>query len=573
VSLTAEGAARARDLDKTFYRDVVGDFGSPVDDWMVYAKLQTSNFTFGFQTWRQSEAGNSPLVDTFAATGKNGFLWTPEHTSIFAKYSQRYLEGKLQASLFVQYKQHELDGTDSADVYLTNYQLGNLKIDDLLAARSPYLSATYKYRSNDQLRTELNAFYESSGTLNVVGGLEVRYSSIGAKNVTSSTPPADDMGTTPTGVAGGNQISSRDLGAFVQAAWHPVKSLKLVGGVRLDNNRIRESGGFGTVANPRFAAVWSWRDFTFKGIYSEAFQDAPNFQKYETTSSRLLDNPTLAPEKVKNFELSAGWSPFPDLTLQVVGYRATYEGIVEEVSGVTCPTGLGCTTTNQFQNVGALEIFGAQAEAQWTPDPFRIVGTYTWADPRDTTRDLRVGDIASHRFGLAGSARLLGDRLDASLRLNAVLGRRVGPGTTTNRHPTSEVPDYFVAGTALTWRKLWVPGLELQLDVENLFDEEYSEPSLRNPAGFPIAFVIPQPGRTFFLRLRMTRGGPSQLRYVRGSPRGGSSRVRRGGRGVAQWRRSRGGFPGRSGSGPARAPASRLSSGTPSSTASSARSS
>lgn len=507
VTLTAEGAARARGLDRGFYKDVIGGYDSPVDDWMVSGKLTTSNFLFGFQTYRQMEPAGIPLVDSFAATGGNGFLWTPLHTSVFAKYSQRYLDGKLSGSLFLQYKQHELDGTDSADVYLANYQRGSLRIEDLLAERSPFLSATYKYRSNDQLRTELNLFWEPSETLNVVGGAELRYSSIGAQNATSSTPPAEETGSTPTGIPGGNQISSRDLGAFVQASWRPVKPLKLVAGVRVDDNRIRESGGFGTVANPRFAAIYGWDDFTFKAIYSEAFQDAPNFQKYEKTATRLLNNPTLAPEKVKNFELSAGWSPHKNLAVQLVGYRATYEGIVEEVFGLPCPAGATCPTgtTSQFQNVGALEILGAQLEGQWSPGRYRFVGTWTYADPRDTNRDLRVGDIADHRFGLSASARLLGDRLDANVRLNAAVGRKTGRGTTVTASPFTRIDDYLIAGAAATYRNLLVPGADLQLSVENLFDSSWYEPSLRNPSGFPIAAQIPQPGRTFFLRLRMSR--------------------------------------------------------------------
>lgn len=505
VTLTPEGEARARGLDKAFYKDIVGGYDSPVDDWMVSGKLTTSNFLFGLQTYRQMEPAGIPLVDTFAATGGNGFLWTPIHTSVFAKYSQRYLDGKLSGSLFVQYKQHELDGTDSADVYLANYQRGSLKIEDLLSAKTPYFSATYKYRSNDQLRTEMNLFWEPSDKLNVVGGAELRYSSIGAQNATSATPPAEETGSTPTGIPGGNQISSRDLGAFAQASWRPLKPLKLVAGVRVDDNKIRENGGFGTVANPRFAAVYSVTDYTFKAIYSEAFQDAPNFQKYEKTATRLLNNPTLAPEKVKNFEVSAGWSPHKDLSAQLVGYRATYQGIVEEVSGVPCPSGLGCTTTNQFQNVGGLEIYGAQLEGQWSPGRYRFVGTWTYADPRDTVRSLRVGDIADHRFGLAASARLFEDRIDANLRLNAAVGRKTGKGTTVTASPYTKIEDYLVAGGAVTYRDLVVPGLDLQLSVENLFDSTWYEPSLRNPSGFPIAAQIPQPGRTFFLRLRMTR--------------------------------------------------------------------
>lgn len=506
VTLTPEGAARARGLDKAFYSDVVGGLDLPVDDWMVSGKLTTSSFLFGFQTWRQMESQGIPLVDTFAGTGGNGFTWTPEHLSIFAKYSQRYLDGKLSGSLFVQYKRHEIDPNDSTDVFLATYQRGSLRIEDLLTARSPFLAKTYKYRSNDQLRTELDLFWEPSEKLNVVGGVELRYSSIGATNVTSSTPPADETGS-PGTIAGGNQIQSEDLGVFVQASWRPLAGLKLVGGVRVDNNSIRETGGFGTVANPRFAAIWTVRDTTFKAIYSEAFQDAPNFQKYETNPTRLLPNPTLAPEKVKNLEVSAGWSPHKDLGFQVVGYRATYEGVVEEVSGVPCPPTLSCPNgrTGQFQNVGALEIYGAQLEGQWSPGRYRFVGTYTWADPEDTVRDLRVGDIADHRFGLSATGRFLGERLDANLRLNAAVGRYTGRGTTVTASPFTKIDDYLIAGGAVTYRNLLVPGLDLQLSCENVFDSTWYEPSLRNPSGFPIAARIPQPGRTFFLRLRMTR--------------------------------------------------------------------
>jgi outer membrane receptor protein involved in Fe transport len=57
---------------------------------------------------------------------------------------------------------------------------------------------------------------------------------------------------------------------------------------------------------------------------------------------------------------------------------------------------------------------------------------------------------------------------------------------------------------AFTYRRL-VPGVDVQFSVENLFNQDYWDPSLRNPSGFPIAARIPQPGTTAFLRLRVTR--------------------------------------------------------------------
>jgi outer membrane receptor protein involved in Fe transport len=113
-----------------------------------------------------------------------------------------------------------------------------------------------------------------------------------------------------------------------------------------------------------------------------------------------------------------------------------------------------------------------------------------------------VGDIASHRVNVqAGWTR---GPLDAELRLNWVVGRVTGAGTTVNNNPFSRMPDYAIVGGALTYRRL-VPGVDLQLSFENLLDSLYYDPSLRNPSGFPIAARIPQPGRAVYLQLRAAR--------------------------------------------------------------------
>ena len=199
---------------------------------------------------------------------------------------------------------------------------------------------------------------------------------------------------------------------------------------------------------------------------------------------------------MKNFELSAGWSPGKDLSVQLVGYRATYEGIVEEVFGLPCPAGATCPTgtTSQFQNVGALEILGAQLEGQWSPGRYRFVGTYTYDDPQDTVRNLRVGDIADHRFGLSGTARLFEDRIDANLRLNAAVGRKTGKGTTVTASPYTKIDDYVIAGGAVTYRNLLVPGLDLQLSVENLLGTDLVRAVAAQPERLPDRRADPAAG-------------------------------------------------------------------------------
>jgi outer membrane receptor for ferrienterochelin and colicins len=508
LSLNAAGDERARSLDQGAYaRGVNGspvEFGVPVDDWQIHGKLRMSNFELGLMHYRREEASHIPLVDTFAATGKNGFLWTPKHTFLYAKYSRRFLDDRLSLTSFTRYKQHSLDGTDSADVLpFLSYQLSFLGVENLLQGTEPVWPAAYSYRSNNQLRTELNAFYEHSRAFGVVGGGELRWSSIGARNIGSSTPPAGETGSVSNEIAGGNQISSRDIGAYAQASWRPWNPLKLVGGVRLDNNKIRDTGGYGSVFNTRVAGVYRFRDFTFKAIYSEAFQDAPNFQKFETVEGlRELDNPNLAPEEVSNFELSANWSPRRDLSVELVSYWADYEGIVEEVSGVPCPEELDCETTNQFQNVGRLDINGLLAQARWTPGRYDLWANYTYADPFDPDRGVRVGDIASQRINLVGTATLLGN-LDVGLRFNWVLGRLTGANTTVDRNPFDKIDDYAVLHLTAAYRLPW--GLDLRLSVDNVLDTEYFDPALRNPSGFPIAARVPQPGRIFFVQLRARR--------------------------------------------------------------------
>ena len=508
LKLNAGGDQAARSFDKGAFGQTVGGksvgFGLPVDDWQVYGKLQTSSFVFGIQHWRTQEPADVPLVDTYAPSGRNGYLWTPQHTFVYAKFSRRFVDDKMSFTSLTQYKRHDLDGSDSANAFISDYQLGSLGAADLLAGKAPTWNFTYNYRSNDQLRTEANLYYEHSEKLNAVGGVELRLSSIAAKSITSATPPAGETGSISNPIPGDNQVASRDLGAYLQASYRPWQPLKLVLGGRLDNNVIRDTGGYGTVVNPRLAAVYTWHGFVFKGIFAKAFQDAPNFQKFETvTGSRELDNPNLQPERVSNFELSAGWRPHSKLDAQLSAYWAKYEGIVAEVSGVPCPPTLGCTTTNQFQNVGRMDIRGLMGELHWTPRFAQLAANYTYSHPVDPDRDLRVGDIAGHRVNVLAN-RTFARRLDLDLRLNWVLGRQTGKGTTVDRNPYTKIDDYAIVNAALSYRRL-LPGVDLQLSVNNLFDSLYYDPSLRNPSGFPIAPRIPQPPRTFYLHLRASR--------------------------------------------------------------------
>ena len=46
---------------------------------------------------------------------------------------------------------------------------------------------------------------------------------------------------------------------------------------------------------------------------------------------------------------------------------------------------------------------------------------------------------------------------------------------------------------------------DFQIEINNLFDTEHFDPGIRNPNDTVVAAQIPQPGRSLFLRLRMTQ--------------------------------------------------------------------
>jgi outer membrane receptor protein involved in Fe transport len=92
-------------------------------------------------------------------------------------------------------------------------------------------------------------------------------------------------------------------------------------------------------------------------------------------------------------------------------------------------------------------------------------------------------------------------QLDFDLRLNYVGARQTGTGTTVPNNPYDQIDAYATVGSALTWRGA-LPGLEVQLVVENLFDNQYFHPGVRSAEDAIHVARLPQNGRTAYLRLR-----------------------------------------------------------------------
>ena len=508
ITLTEDaGLPRAIALDQAALSQELGGvpigFSDPTDSWLVYGKVLMQNLQVGFQAWRTREGATPWYTDQLRPGGDNGNLWTPEQRWFYLKYGKEFIPG-LSIELFSQYKEHTLDGTDTALFRPDNYARGALGIADLARDVEPSWGATYFYLLNTQLRNEVKLFYHPSERFSLVGGIEVRNGSVQGNYILSDEPNASETGAPGSDIPGGNRFRSNDLGAFVQASYRPIPRLKLVAGGRFDDNRVRETQGYGTVFNPRLAVVLSLEDWTFKAIYGESFLDASNFFKYATDPGvRDLPNPGLQPETAESFEASVGWRPSEDFSIDLIAYDSSFSGAVQQVSGVLCaPPDCGTPRqTSQFQAVGALTIRGLQLRSALRYKNLDFYGNYSYFDPFNENTGTRVGDIARHQANLGANLAL--GRLDANLRLNWVGAKDTGPGTDVSGNPLRQIDSYFVAHATLTYREL-LSHTSLQLAVNNLFDEQYFHPGLRGADGINAASRLPQPGRAAYLRLSVT---------------------------------------------------------------------
>ncbi len=497
---TAEGIARARELDKLFYLpDATGEapsFSDPTDDWMFDAKVRFPNVVVGLQAWSRQE-GTLPWFTALHRSGAQS-EWSPRASSIYLKYS-RELGARTSLELFSRFKRHELASRSSAHRYF-GYGGRSLDLAFLVDGVEPEWGVEFLSQSSTQFRNELIVNYDTA-KLDLVAGLELRNSTI-QKDVTQDPDPAFVTRRRA------EHLSQRDIGLYAQLAYRPRQRLKIVAGGRIDNNEVREADGYGTVFNPRLALVYSPKNLVFKAVYSEAFKDPSNAEKFNTIPgiNEVAGNDEglfLESERSANVELSAGWQISTDSLLDATFYETTYSNVVNLVDVVSDCL---CGFTGQLRNLGKVQVRGAQLTAAHDLGRFDFFGNYTYADPVSAgAGEPRVGDIAAHRLNLGMNAAFVQDKLDLNLRVNYVGPRKTGRGTTVPTNPLDEIDAYAVVNAALAWhdptsRSSLLRGWSAQLVVRNLLDTEYEHPGV-SQAGVVFAPRLPQPGRSAFFRL------------------------------------------------------------------------
>ena len=498
ITLSETGANLAKSLDNKVLNPVPGKNQLGPDassrDWYLKGKIQAKNYTFAIETWKSDEGMAPWYNDNVYLFKKNSMRWINWNSNFYINY-EKGISDKLLFTNLVSYRIHSVNGGTNFTTY-NGYALGSYSFADLAASKDPLLTTTYYYRASNQIKNEMRLLWSPMSKLDVMSGVEFKSSLIQGDYLTSAIPYPDENGTIKAqGILGTDHFRTYDLGIYSQATYSFKKNLNFVLGGRIDNNRIRQHGGYGTVFNPRIAIIYSPGSFIFKAIYATAFKDASFLQKYATVQNvRELPNPTLKPEKVKNIELSGFWKINKDLSLDVTAFDSYYSDVVGTVI-VTRDNG---TTTGQFQPIGKQQIYGIQSNAKYIVGNFTFWANYTYTNPMDKKLNIRISDIASHHVNFGADAVYF-KRLNISLRSNYVGRRLTGAGTSGSKNPNTVFAPYQVYHLTLSYSEL-IKDMTIQLGAQNILNTKYFDPGVREATG-SYASSIPQYGRVLMIKL------------------------------------------------------------------------
>lgn len=498
---TAYALAKADSLDKSNYRKTFrgvdpGKFTNPKNDYYISSRLNIGDLKLGLEYFNRDEGASPDYSQKFYTINSALQNWQVRQGYFSANYDKKVTE-RFRLTSFSYYRISDR-GKNAVLTPFTSYANGGLSLYSLEKNVQPYFTPTYYSTQSTQFRTELRGLYNLTEQLDISGGLELRNGLLQGDYVKSSLEDPLANGVGPDSANGGNYYGVVDIGARAQISYkNTTRKINLDLGGRVDNNRINNVFGYGTVFNPRIAAVWYPSDFIFKAIYSEAFLDASPFNKFSTTSSRLLNNPTLAPEKVKNYEFSARLTNHKKSYVELAYYHSMYSNSVSTATVIY----KGKTTT-QFQALGKADIQGLQLAAETQYSRFNFYFNATYTDPyslMSTTKGedsaVRMGDIAVVSANAGVNAKFFKDHINANLRVNVVGDKATGKNTTTAGNPNTSIPGYTLLNGTLGYKfkKIGV----LQVRVDNILDVEYFSPGIRSASGIQSS-MVPLPGRIYY---------------------------------------------------------------------------
>ncbi len=263
--------------------------------------------------------------------------------------------------------------------------------------------------------------------------------------------------------------------ALLQDEYKIVDTLTLTAGVRYD-----DYDDFGSTVNPRLALVWEADDaLMVKLMYGKAFR-APSFgELYLINNPQLSGNPDLSPEKIDTYELAFNYEGVVNSRLNLFYYDA--KDMIDYVG----------PTPSQAENINEQESMGAELELEYSfSEAYGVRGNYSYLHSENRVVNTRTPNIPNHQAFVEFEYSP-----EPTWNMNAqyfFIGKRHRPSTDTR----DDLDAYSLVNLTLEKREL-LDGLDALVSVRNLFDEDYSEPSIASvPNDYPME------GVSFFAELR-----------------------------------------------------------------------
>lgn len=575
IKLTQQGINQARKLDSIAYTSRVN--GAPIgysnhtDDYFFSAKLMVDNFLFGVRHWKRTE-GFGLYQDIDVAGSRNGSIWSPENTTVYAQYD-RELTDRISISNLSNFAIHRLGKeTNRVNFVAFGDPRASLHLAHLLNPTEKFAGKTlskktntfgteifdvtsytdfkhgwrnrYYYYEAQQFRNEMRLFYEGEN-LKFSSGVDFRSTSTQGDyliyfDYNTDYPDtkayeakqddislARELGIAANQEKGSNMFSIIDVGVFTQANYTLGENIFLSGGYRVDYNRIRKSGGFGWAYSPRLSAIYNSEYATFKLNYSKGLQNVSQLTKYSTGAGRT-PNPNLRPESIDFLNIEY----LGHLGNRGLGWDVNGFGYIVD-NAVASSTKDGVKKNN---NIGKYRTLGLMSGFYYKPKSrdWNIQVNHTYFFPRlievkpeaDVKFDVpvRLGDIASHRVNLSVTKQthmgILSNVLN--LRANYVSERPIGDSTTQSKNVginanKKNIPAYLILHGNIGFKIQTLPMLRLDVSVENILNKnlldggnsEYYHPGPREASG---SFNMPNdtPGKGY---------GDTHMPYIPQRPR------------------------------------------------------
>lgn len=251
-------------------------------------------------------------------------------------------------------------------------------------------------------------------------------------------------------------------------------------------------------ASPKLGVTYRLNEtYSLYGQYARGFRappyDTANFGfSNRTLGYEILPNGELKPEYVDGFEAGLRGRFGGGSSFQLAAFYNRYTDFIStRLLGVA-----GGLQQFQYQNIGNVEIYGAEARGEWRASPeWRVRGALAWAvgENLDTGRPVDGVDPLRANLGVLwrGPAGTRWEGLGAEANLTGALRN-----TRVSLPDNFRAPAYAVLDLAAQYEVN--PNLTVNLGLFNLTDTKYflTSDTRGLAAGSPVRELYAQPGRT-----------------------------------------------------------------------------